>query len=362
MHHRRFVALTLAALGGLAATGMSSPSDACSPTRPVPGDQLAEVAGTVPLDGVVVARVRCEVDCPEGTPVLVVKDKETGDVVAGAQELAAVELATEQESVLVFRPAAPLAEGHTYSVTLEGQDPSLGVQGETRASADLDLGVGAHPMTASVSVEESWYGGPSCCDIRSTCGSEQVCVAREVERYVVFGLHTSEAARDGAGQFVQTVTFLSPDGAELGERTIWSWDGNVEHTYESSAPEYCYQVTYKSLIDGATIEQERTCVPHGDAGATGVFPTDMEASGHSIGRCSSPPEGFEDVWCAAREDCEAESEQVREGCSVTTGGGASSGWALSAVGLALALAGRVGRRRTPGRAGRADRCSDRRPR
>ncbi|MGK3965515.1 hypothetical protein WMF38_15230 [Sorangium sp. So ce118] len=362
MHHRRFVALTLAAMGGLAAIGTSSPSDACTLTRPEPGDQLAEIAGTVPLDGVVVARVRCEVDCPAGTPVLVVEDKETGEVVAGTQELAAGELTTEQESVLVFRPAAPLADGHTYSVTLEGQDPSLGGRGETRASADLDLGVGARTMTASVSVEESWYDGPSCCDIRSTCGPEQVCVAREVERYVVFGLHNSEAARDGAGQFVQTVTFLSPDGAELGKRTAWSWGGHVEHTYESSLPEYCYQVTYRSLIDGATIEKERTCVPHGDAGATGVFPTDMEVHGPSIGKCSAPPQGFEDVWCAAREDCETESEQAREGCSVSAGGGLSSGWALSAVGLALALAGRVGRRRTPERAGRTDRCPDRRSR
>ncbi|WP_438016959.1 hypothetical protein WMF18_40225 [Sorangium sp. So ce315] len=58
-----------------------------------------------------------------------------------------------------------------------------------------------------------------------------------------------------------------------------------------------------------------------------------------IGECASPPEGFEDVWRAARNDGEA------AGCSVSPGRGASSGWALSAIGLALALAGRVGRRR-----------------
>ncbi|WP_434044233.1 MULTISPECIES: hypothetical protein [Sorangium] len=332
-------------MGGLTAVGTSSPSDACELIVPDPGYRITEIAETVPLDGVVVARLRCEVDCPEGTPALVVKDKETGEVVAGTQERAADLPTTGLEIVLVFRPAAPLAEGHTYSVAVEGQDPSSRTELETRASADLDLEVGAHAMVASVRVEESWYDTPSCCDVTSgTCGSERVCVAREVERYVVFGLHTDKAAYDGAGQYVQTVTFLSPDGAELGKRAAWSWGGAVEHTYEDSAPEYCYQVTYKSLIDGATIEKERVCVPHGDAGATGVFPTDMEIVGASIGKCESPPQGFEDVWCAARNDCETEGgSDGREGCSVSAGRGASSGWALSAIGLALA--GRVGRRR-----------------
>ena len=354
MHHRRFVALTLAAMGGLAAIGTSSPSDACTEGFPVRGPYLTDVAGTVPLDGVVVARVHCGVGCSEVIPTLVVKDKETGEVVAGTQELAADELATRQESVLVFRPAAPLAEGHTYSVTLEGQDLSLSVAAETRASAEVDLSAGALAMTASVSVEESWYDVPSCCEVpfelSNSCGPQQVCVGKEVERYVVFGLHNSTTVLEGAGQFVQTITFLSPDGAELGKRTSWTWGAYAEHTYESSAPEYCYQVTYKSLIDGATIEKERTCVPHGDAGATGVFPTDMEVFGPEIARCSSPPEGFEDVWCAARNECETGGNPgagapESEGCSVSTGGGASSGWALSAIGLALALAGRVGRRR-----------------
>ncbi|WP_437733684.1 hypothetical protein [Sorangium sp. So ce1335] len=301
----------------------------------------------MPLDGVVVARLRCEVDCPVDTPVLVVNDKETGEVVAGTQELAADLPAAGLELVLVFRPAAPLAEGHTYSVTVEGEDPSRRAELETRASADLDLEVGAHPMAASVRVEESWYDTPSCCNAPlGTCGPEPVCVAKEVERYVVFDLHTSEAARDGAGQYVQTVTFLSPDGAELGKRTAWSWGGSVEHMYQDAAPEYCYQVAYRSLIDGATIEKERVCVPHGDAGATGVFPTDMAIVGPAIGKCDLPPEGFEDVWCAAREDCEAGGDSdEREGCSVSAGRGASPGWALSAIGLALALAGRVGRRR-----------------
>ncbi|WP_437758151.1 hypothetical protein [Sorangium sp. So ce1389] len=309
------------------------------------GDSLTAVPRTVPLDGVVVARVRCDVDCPEGTPVLVVKDKETGEVVAGTQELAADLPAAGPESVLVFRPAAPLTDGHTYSISLEGQDPSDSREAEFRASADLGLDVGAHAMVASVSVQESWYDTPSCCETAmSPCGTEQVCVGKEVERYVVFRLHNSEAALDGAGQYVQTVTFLSPDGAELDKQTAWSRGRPVEHMYMDAAPEYCYEVTYKSLIDGATIEKERTCVPHGDAGATGVFPTDMEVYGPSLGKCSAPPQGFEDVWCAARKDCETGGSES-EGCSVSAGRGASSGWALSAVGLALALAGRVGRRR-----------------
>ncbi|WP_437779455.1 hypothetical protein [Sorangium sp. So ce1097] len=333
-------------MGGLAVVGTSSPSDACSPAVPLLGYHVTDIAGTVPLDGVVVARLRCQVDCPENTPVLVVKDKETGEVVAGTQELPADLPITGLEMVLVFRPAAPLAEGHTYTVTVEGQDPALLPELETRASADLDLEVGAHATAASVRVEESWYDTPSCCNAFDTCGSETVCLAKEVERYVVLGVHTSEAARGGAGQYVRTVTFLSPDGAELGKRTTWSWGSAVEHTYEDAAPEYCYQVTYKSLIDGATIEEERVCVPHGDAGATGVFPTDMATVDPAIRRCESPPEGFEDVWCAARNDCEAAGgPEEREGCSVSPGRGASSGWALSAIGLALALAGRVGRRR-----------------
>ncbi|WP_438016960.1 hypothetical protein WMF18_40230 [Sorangium sp. So ce315] len=149
MHHRRFLALALAVMGGLAVVGTSSPSDACSEPEPLLGYHITEIAGTVPLDGVVVARVRCEVDCPESTPVLVVKDKETGQVVAGTQELAADLPATGLELVLVFRPAAPLAEAHTYSVTVEGQDPSRFTGLETRASADLDLEIGAHAMAAS---------------------------------------------------------------------------------------------------------------------------------------------------------------------------------------------------------------------
>ncbi|XXX76343.1 hypothetical protein WMF30_52710 [Sorangium sp. So ce134] len=348
MHHRRFLALALAVTGGLAVIGTSSPSDACSQNVPEPGDYITEIAGIVPLDGVVVARVRCELDCPEGTPVLVVKDNETGEVVAGTQELAADLPTTGPEIVLVFHPAAPLADGHKYSVALEGQDLSRRAELEIRARADLDLELGADPLVASVRVEESWYGTPSCCDVElTTCGSEQVCVAKEVERYVVFGLRTNEAVVDGAGQYVQIVTFLSPDGAELGKRAAWSRSGSAEHTYQDSGPEYCYQVTYKSLIDGATIEKERVCVPHGDAGATGVFSTDMEIIGPEIRRCSSPPEGFEDAWCAAREDCEtADGSEGSDGCSVRAGRGASSGWALPAVGLALALAGRVGRRRS----------------
>ncbi|KYF85227.1 hypothetical protein BE17_39985 [Sorangium cellulosum] len=301
----------------------------------------------MPLAGVVVAGVRCDVDCPEGTPALVVKDKGTGAVLAGTQELVADLPAAGPERALVFRPAAPLADGHKYSVTLEGQDPSDTREAEVMASADLDLEVGAHAMDASVRLQDSWYDTASCCEIAaSICGPEQLCVGKEVERYVIFRLHNSEAALEGAGQYVQTVTFLSPDGAELDEQTDWGWNGSAEHMYMDAAPEYCYQVTYKSLIDGATIEKERTCVPHGDAGATGVFPTDMEVFGPQIGRCSSPPEGFEDVWSAARKEWEAEIGEAHEACSVSAGGGASSGWALSAVGLALALAGRVGRRRS----------------
>lgn len=346
MHHRRSVALTLALMGALAAMGTSSPSDACTQNIPVRGDYLAAVPRTVPLDGVVVAGVRCDVDCPEGTPVLVVKDKGTGEVVAGTQELVADLPAAGPESSLVFRPAAPLADGHTYSVTLEGQDPSDTREAKVTASADVDLAVGAHAMAASVNLEESWYDTASCCEITpSICGPEQLCVGKEVERYVVFKLRNSEAALEGAGQYVQTVTFLSADGAELDKQTAWGGGEFVKHTYMDAAPEYCYQVTYKSLIDGATIEKERTCVPHGDAGATGVFPTDMEVFGPQIGKCSSPPEGFEDVWSAARKESATETGEARETCSVSAGGGASSGWALSAIGLALALAGRVGRRR-----------------
>lgn len=346
MHHRRSVALTLALMGGLAAMGTSSPSEACTPNIPARGDYLASVARTVPLDGVVVVGVRCDVDCPEGTPALALKDKGTGEVVAGTQELVADLPAAGPERVLVFRPAAPLADGHTYSVTIEGQAPSDAREAEVRASADLDLEVGAHAMVASVRLEDSWYDTASCCETTmSACGPEQICVANEVERYVVFRLHNSEAALEGAGQYVQTVTFLSPDGAGLDEQTAWGWGGSVEHRYMDAAPEYCYQVTYKSLIDGATFEKERTCVPHGDAGATGVFPTDMEVFGPKIGKCSSPPDGFEEVWSAVRQEWATDIREAHESCSVSTGRGASSGWALSAIGLALALARRVGRRR-----------------
>ncbi|WP_438016955.1 hypothetical protein WMF18_40205 [Sorangium sp. So ce315] len=358
MNHRRFLALALAAMGGLAVVGTSSPSDACTPVPPLIGYHVTEIPGTVPLDGVVVVRVRCEMDCPKSTPVLVVKDNETGEVVDGAQELAADLPVAGQGIVLVFRPAAPLADGHTYSVTVEGQDPARVTGLETRASADIDLEIGADTMAASVRVEESWYDTPSCCNALSTCGSEPVCLAKEVERYVVLGVHISEAARDGVGQYVQTVTFLSPEGAEIDKRAAWSWGGAVEHTYEDAAAEYCYQVTHKSLIDGATIEEERVCVPHGDAGETGVFPADMATVDPAISRCESPPKGFEDVWCAAQNDCEAAGGHVeaaggpveaaggaveREGCSVSPGRGASSGWALSAIGLALA--GRAASRR-----------------
>lgn len=346
MNHRRFLALALAAMGGLAVVGTSSSSDACTPVPPLFGYHVTEIPGTVPLDGVVVARVRCDMDCPDSPPVLVVKDNETGEVVDGAQEMAADLPVTGLGIVLVFRPAAPLADGHTYIVTVEGQDPAQFMGVEIRASAELDLEIGADAMAASVRVEETWYGTPSCCTAVTNCGSKPFCLAKEVERYVVLGVHTSEAARDGVGQYVQTVTFLSPKGAELGKRTAWSWGGVVEHTYEDAAPEYCYQVTYRSLIDGATIEEERVCVPHGDAGETGVFPADMATVDPEIRWCESPPEGFEDVWCAMKTDCEPAGGPVEdEGCSVSPGRGASSGWALSAIGLGLALAGRVGRRR-----------------
>jgi MYXO-CTERM domain-containing protein len=168
----------------------------------------------------------------------------------------------------------------------------------------------------------------------------------------------------------------------LDKKTVWG--GYVGQTYDVAATEYCYQLTYKSLVDGTTVEKERTCVPHGNAGATGVFPANAAQLREAVEACASPPEGFEQAWCSARaaycgthrslcadddtSACEgsgsgaggsggsgaggggdspddADGKQVIVGCSVSAGRGASSGWALSAIGLALSLASRARRRR-----------------
>ncbi|WP_437608309.1 hypothetical protein WMF20_47010 [Sorangium sp. So ce834] len=366
----RFAALTLAVMGGLSALCISRPSAACSP--PPDGRYASSVPRAVPLDGVIVARVNCYYNCPESAPVLVVTDKATGEVLTGAQEEVADVPVSEGESLLAFRPAAPLVDGHTYQVTVEQQ--SIGAEiWETQASAAVDMDVGAVPVQANVVVEERWHGETSCCiDDGWTCGPEEVCVAKEVERYVKVYLDVSGGVDHGVGQYVQTFTFSSPDGEELGKKTVW--EGFLGTSYDVAATEYCYQLTYRSLVDGTTIEKERTCVQHGDAGATGVFPADAATIDETVEGCAAPPEGFEEAWCRARaarcerhpsecaEDdvssCEApgpgaggdppgdpDGDHVSVGCSASAGRGASRGWALPAIGLALSLASRARRRR-----------------
>lgn len=378
----RFTALTLAVMGGLGALVISRPSAACSP--PPDGRYISTVPRVVPLDGVIAARVSCYSNCPESAPVLVVKDKDTGEVVSGTQEEVADVPVGEGESLLVFRPAAPLIDGHTYEVTAEGQNSTAALL-ETLASAAVDMDVGAVPVNANVSVNERWHGETSCCTADrgpGACGLEEICVADEVERYVTVFLDVSGGEDRGVRQYVQVFTFSSPDGKELGKKTVW--DGFVDGTYDVAAAEYCYQLTYKSLIDGTTVEKERTCVPHGDAGATGVFPADAARIGEAVEECASPPEGFEQAWCSARAAyCEGrgrlcdnddvtscgdlgpgaggsggsgaggggdspedpEGDRVSVGCSVSAGRGGSSGWMLPAIGLALSLASRARRRR-----------------
>ncbi|WP_437812881.1 hypothetical protein [Sorangium sp. So ce1078] len=122
------------------------------------------------------------------------------------------------------------------------------------------------------------------------------------------------------------------------------------------------------------VEKERTCVPHGDAGATGVFPADAASVRDAVEGCASPPEGFEEAWCSARAarcerhpgECDDDDvssckdpgpgaggdpaedpdrDHASVSCSASAGRGASSGWALPAIGLALSLASRARRRR-----------------
>ncbi|WP_438040884.1 hypothetical protein [Sorangium sp. So ce128] len=374
----RFTALILAAMGGVSALGISRPSSACSP--PLDGPYASLVPRAVPIDGVIVARIVCYSSCPESAPVLVVKDTDTGEVLTGTQEEVADVPVRAGESVLAFRPAALLVDGHIYQVTVEGPNLSAAFQ-ETQASAAIDMDVGAVPVQASVLLGERWHGEASCCTLDwgpGSCGGEKSCVAEEVERYVTVLLDASGGVDHGVGQYVQVVTFSSPDGEELGKQTAWG--GALTATYDVAATEYCYQLTYKSLVDGTTVEKERTCVAHGDAGATGVFPSDAARIGETIEACASPPEGFEEAWCSAREafcaergslcanddvsSCEGaggsggsgaggggtspedpDAEHDSGGCSVSAGSGASSGWALPAIGLALSLASRARRRR-----------------
>ncbi|WP_162144055.1 hypothetical protein [Sorangium cellulosum] len=117
------------------------------------GRHLSGVFGVVPLDGVIVARVSCYSSCPESAPVLLVKDKDTGEAISGTQEEVADVAVAERESVLVFRPTAPLVDGHTYQVEIEGQDLSAGIS-EIYASAAVDMDVGAIPVQSQVIVQE----------------------------------------------------------------------------------------------------------------------------------------------------------------------------------------------------------------
>ncbi|WP_437983370.1 hypothetical protein [Sorangium sp. So ce117] len=382
MPYSRFTALTLAVMGGLAALGISRPSSACTPVPD--GRYLSGVFGVVPLDGVIVARASCYSNCPESAPVLLVKDKDTGEAISGTQEEVADVAVAERESVLVFRPTAPLVDGHTYQVEIEGQDISAGIS-EIYASTAVDMDVGAIPVQSHVIVQERWHGKTSCCTVDQlpgTCGPDERCVAEEMERYVSVFLTVTGGVDAGESQYVQVVTFSSPDGEELGKKTVWN--ESPSQTYDVAATEYCYQLTYRSLIDGTTVEKERTCVPHGDAGETAVFPADPAQIAANIAACSSPPQGFEEAWCSARaafceeaphlcadndvSSCEApdtgaggsggsgaggggdapedpDGDHVRVGCSVGAGRSASSGWALPALGLALSLASRARRRR-----------------
>ncbi|WP_437914118.1 hypothetical protein WME73_49050 [Sorangium sp. So ce302] len=340
--------------------------------------------GVVPIDGVIVARVSCYSNCPESAPVLLVKDKDTGEAISGTQEEVADVAVGERESVLAFRPAAPLVDGHTYQVEIEGQDLSAGIS-EIYASTAVDMDVGAIPVQSHVIVQERWHGKMSCCiaDLGpGSCGPEERCVAEEMERYVTVFLDASGGVDAGVSQYVQVVTFSSPDGEELGKKTVWN--ESPSQTYDVAATEYCYQLTYRSLIDGTTVEKERACVPHGDAGETAVFPADATEIAAAIAACSSPPGGFEEAWCSARaaycevspslcaddavSSCEdsgtgaggsggsgaggggtspenPDAEHDSGGCSVSAGSDASSGWALPAIGLALSLASRARRRR-----------------
>ncbi|WP_437589778.1 hypothetical protein [Sorangium sp. So ce1000] len=382
MPYSRFAALTLAVMGGLGALVISRPSSACTP--PPDGPYAAAVPRTVPLDGVIVAQAGCYSNCPESAPVLVVKDKETGEVLSGTQAEVADVPVREGDSLLAFHPTAPLVDGHTYQVTVEGQNISAAIW-ETQASAAVDMDVGAIPVQANVGLGERWHGETSCCTAyrgAGSCGPDESCVAEEVERYVTFYLDVGGGADHGVQQYVQIVTFLGPDGKELDKKT--AWEGYVSQTYDVAATEYCYQLTYKSLVDGATVEKERACVPHGDAGATGVFPADAAIISEAVEACASPPEGFEEAWCSARaayckthsslcadddmSSCEdsgtgaggsggsgaggggdspedPDGEDDSAGCSMSAGRGASPGWALPAIGLALSLASRARRRR-----------------
>ncbi|WP_437529762.1 hypothetical protein WME79_48375 [Sorangium sp. So ce726] len=390
MPYARFTALTLAVMGGLGALGISRPSSAC--TFAAGGRFLSGVDGVMPLDGVIVGWVGCYTDCPESAPKLLVTDKETGEAVSGTQEeVADVTVgdvaAGERESLLAFRPTAPLVDGHTYQITLEGQHVSAGIP-EIYASAAVDMDVGAIPVQSLVSVQERWHGKTSCCTVDQlpeSCGPQESCVAEEMERYVTLFVIVPRGVNDGMSQYLQIVTFSSPDGEELGKKAVWH--ELPSQTYGVAATEYCYQITYRSLIDGTTVEKERTCVPHGDAGETAVFPADASEIAAKINECPSPPEGFEEAWCSARpaycevypdrcadddvsscEDSgtgaggsggsgagggaatpeEPDGEHDSAGCSVSAGSagrGASSGWTLPAFGLALSLASRARRRR-----------------
>ncbi|WP_437967474.1 hypothetical protein WMF04_49360 [Sorangium sp. So ce260] len=142
----RFTALTLAVMGGLGALGFSRPSSACSP--PPDGRYASGVPRTVPLDGVIVTWVRCHYNCPESAPVLVIKDKDTGEVLSGTQEEVADVPVREVETLLAFRPAAPLVDGHTYEVTVEQQGFGAEIW-ETRASAAVAFRTATRARRAS---------------------------------------------------------------------------------------------------------------------------------------------------------------------------------------------------------------------
>lgn len=283
------------------------PSAACQP--PPRGYYAYDAPLEVPTSGVIAVRVGCNDECPPFDQVqLEVKD---GDqFVSGTQGPVPGIATTGTERILVWRPAAPLVPGREYTIGVVGQatipPPKVLVR------ADLSLDTTAMTRDVELRLQEAFHGPQRCCQnptIMNSCGGvHEACVAAHQERTLALTVNTSGA---GIRQFTQTVTFSTPAGAIGPAATAWA--NSIGGIFPQAASEYCYQITFTSLIDGTTTTGPLSCVPHGNVGSPGVFATPDPVIAEAIAMCTAniPPE-YEDLWCIGRAQLCADNAALCE--------------------------------------------------
>jgi MYXO-CTERM domain-containing protein len=177
-------------------------------------------------------------------------------------------------------------------------------------------------------------GEQQCCTGPiDSCGNTP-CFREQVERRtaVTVGWY------DGASiEHYQYVFRLSRDVSDAA--APWTWDnGDARFELEPTEDTACYVLELKRLADDSVQTFASRCVEQPDTFTPGThLPRDEDLEG-VLQACDEPPDGYEEVWCKARQPlCESSPDEpwcveLAARCAVSGAGGAAGASGEGAAG------------------------------